>query len=375
MVSTILPPTHKALVLNSLTSPPSVQKLPTPQPTPGSVVVHMLAVNIPTYAREIYNGTRKYPFPLPLVIGTSGVGRIAAIGSDTTAFTPGQLVLIDSFIRARDDPTSAILMGIHQGNTAGSKTLMHGEWKDATYAEYAKVPLENCYALDEIRLLGGREEGGLGYKIEELADLSTLAVSYGGLADVAVKPGETVIVAPATGRFGSAAVKLAAAMGARVVAMGRNVEILKRLAENERVEYVPITGDIEAETAALKEFGPIDIYFDISPAAAATSSHLKSCILSLKHSGRISWMGGIGTDVGVPYGLFMHKDLMLKGKWMYSKENVKELIKMAEVGVLDLRNGAGSTTSIDTFPLENWDNAFTAAADGLGKGGVALFFP
>lgn len=58
---------------------------------------------------------------------------------------------------------------------------MRGEWRDSTYAEYAKVPLENCTALDEKRLLGPVEDGGLGYSEEALAYISSLLVPFGGL--------------------------------------------------------------------------------------------------------------------------------------------------------------------------------------------------
>ena len=253
---------------------------------------------------------------------------------------------------------------------------MRGEWKDATYAEYAKIPLENCALLDEKRLLGAKEEGGLGYKLEDLADLSRLAVPYGGLSDIGLKAGETVIVAPATGPFGSAAVKVALAMGARVIALGRNVEVLKRLVESsERVAMVQITGDGQADTEALKKFGPVDAYFDISPPAAATSTHLKSSILALKHSGRVSLMGGIHADVAIPHSAIMHKDLTLKGKWMYSRENVKELIKMTEVGVLKLAGGANGQVTAEKFKLDDWEKAFDAAAESAASGGKALIVP
>jgi NADPH:quinone reductase-like Zn-dependent oxidoreductase len=55
-------------------------------------------------------------------------------------------------------------------------------------------------------------------------------VPYGGLRDIDLKPGETIIIAPAAGSFGGAAVKLALAMGALVIAVGRNPEALKKLA-------------------------------------------------------------------------------------------------------------------------------------------------
>jgi D-arabinose 1-dehydrogenase-like Zn-dependent alcohol dehydrogenase len=64
-----------------------------------------------------------------------------------------------------------------------------------------------------------------------------------------------VIVAPATGPFGLAAVKVALAMGARVIAMGRNAEVLKRLGQDERIKMVQISGNVEKDLKALKEFG------------------------------------------------------------------------------------------------------------------------
>jgi NADPH:quinone reductase-like Zn-dependent oxidoreductase len=93
-----LPKTHRALVLASTSQPPEVKIIPTSQLGPGSEVVRVKVANIIRYSKYIYNGTRKYPVPMPLVIGTSGLGRVAAIGLDATLLKPGQLVLIDSYI-------------------------------------------------------------------------------------------------------------------------------------------------------------------------------------------------------------------------------------------------------------------------------------
>jgi len=65
---------------------------------------------------------------------------------------PGQLVLFDIFVR--DDPTCGVLMGVHEGFSDGSSSLMGGEWRDSTFAEFARVPLENCHVLDEEVLCG-----------------------------------------------------------------------------------------------------------------------------------------------------------------------------------------------------------------------------
>ena len=370
-----LPKTHRALVLTSTNEPPIVQSIPTPTPTPGSAIVRVLGAGVISYSRDIYNGKRQYAYPTPLVIGTSAIGRVAAIGPDATLLTPGQLVYVSSTIRGRDDPRVSFLSGVHEGFTEGSRKLMHGEWRDSTYAEYVKAPLENCNALNEKRLLGSAEEGGLGYRMEDLVYIAVLLVPYGGLRDIKLETGETVIVSPATGSFGGAAVKVALAMGARVIAMGRNVDALRGIAVSfERVEAVPITGDVVADTKELKKFGSIDAMFDISPPEAAKSTHLKSGILALRNSGRVSLMGGMHEDIPIPHHAIMRNNLQLRGKWMYERDDIEALIKMIETGILKL-GGKGGGNVVGKFKLEEWQKAFDAAAENPGIGQVVVIAP
>jgi threonine dehydrogenase-like Zn-dependent dehydrogenase len=371
--TTEIPVQQRALVLT--TWPPKVETKPTPQAGPGSAVVRIIAANVVPYAEEVFSGKRPYPLPKPLTIGSSAIGRIAAIGPDAASLKLGQLVLVDSFIHGRDDPSATILSGTHEGMTDESRALMRGEWRDSTYAEYAKMPIENLYPLDEQRLLGSPADGGLGYTPEELSYISALAVAYGGLSDIELKAGETVIVAPATGGFGGAAVRVAVAMGARVIAMGRNRDALDRIAaQNERTKVVQMTGDMQKDLGALQKFGPIDAFYEISPPQAAKSTHIKSCVLALRAGGRVSLMGGILEDVPIPVGVVMFKCLKLQGKFMYEHEDVKRLIKMVEMGVLKLTGGSGGKIA-GTFELEEWENAFTAAKEGQARGERVLIKP
>jgi threonine dehydrogenase-like Zn-dependent dehydrogenase len=249
---------------------------------------------------RIYNGERKYAYPTPLVAGTSAIGRVAAVGPDSVLLRPGQLVFTDCVIRGRDDPSAIILSGIVEGGSEGSRKLMASEWRDSTYAEYVKALLENCFPLNESLLCGSPRDGGLGYEVKRLAYISALLVPYGGLRDIRLEAGETIIIAPATGQFGGAAVLCALAMGARVIAMGRNTETLVKLKTlSRRVETVQITGNQEEEVTTLQKFGAADAFFDISPREASDSTHIKSAILSLRHAGRISYMGGLLGDVAL----------------------------------------------------------------------------
>jgi threonine dehydrogenase-like Zn-dependent dehydrogenase len=367
-----VPKQYKALVLHKVGDDFDLQTRDTPRPGPGSAIVQILAVGLLSYQREIYNGDRPYPFPLPLVGGCSAVGRVAALGPDATLLEPGQLVWVDCVVRGRDNQDALYLWGIHEGFTGGSRKLMRDVWRDGTFAEFAKVPLENCISLDEVRL---SEE--LGYSVQDLAYLSQLLVPYGGLRDIKLEAGETVIVAPATGPFGGAGVQVAVAMGARVIAMGRNEKELTRLKAHvlngmpsATVEIVKITGDERADTSTLQAFGIIDAVLDLSPPQAAKSTHLKSAIGALRRGGRISVMGYV--EQPIVDWKFMGNNLALRGKLMYEREDMLLFVKMLERGLFPLGKNFVDAKS---FGLDNWKEAFAEAAKHTGIGRLVTIAP
>nr|POE54228.1 hypothetical protein CFP56_63531 [Quercus suber] len=223
--------------------------------------------------------------------------------------------------------------------------------RDWSHAEYCLAPLENLAVLDEKRLTGSPPRGGLGYRIQELALISEFLIPYGGLHDIAL------------------------AMGARVIAMGRNVKTLETLKSKvpcpERVETVPITGSVTDDTAALKAHGQIDAFFDIGPPEAYASTHIKSAILALRHGAKISLMGGYKEDVANPHVWIMHRNMRLYGKWMYERTDVADMIKMVETGALRLGQKGGLCLAGE-YSLEEWKDAWDHAAEdkGFGRSGI-----
>ncbi|KAG5808030.1 hypothetical protein H9Q74_007176 [Fusarium xylarioides] len=356
-----LPKAHRALVLHSTRDPYdiSVVTQDAPQAFPGSAVIRVLSAGVLTYADRVYSGHKRYTYPEPLVIGSSAIGRVAAVGADATSLKPGQLVFFDCFIQARDNPSSLILHGISGGFDTASNKLMEGEWRDGTYAEYAKSPLENCFPLDENRLVGNRAEGGLGYSMFDLAYLWTISVPFGGLQDISIRSGEKVIISPASGAFGSAAVLVALAMGAQVIAVGRNNETLEKVKalDPERIRTVLNTGNVENDVKELTKDGLADAFFDISPDKAVTSTHFKSCIMSLRRGGRVSLMGA-HEELKLPTQFIMLNDITVKGKWMYTKDDMRNMIKLVEAGYLKL----DAVQTVGNFPMEKFAEAFEKAA-------------
>ncbi|KAF5976529.1 alcohol dehydrogenase [Fusarium coicis] len=359
--SAALPKTHRALILHSTRDPYdiSVVTQDTPHACPGSAVIRVLSAGVLTYADRVYSGQKPYPYPEPFVIGSSAIGRVAAVGPDATSLNLGQLVFFDSFIQGRDNPNALILHGLSGGFGSASNKLMEDEWRDGTYAEYAKVPLENCFPLDENRLTGNPAEGGLGHSMEDLAYLWTISVPFGGLQDIAVRAGEKVIISPAAGAFGSAAVLAALAMGAQVIAVGRNRETLDKVKalDPERIRTALNTGNVENDIKELTKDGRADAFFDISPGKAINSTHFKSCIMSLRRGGRVSLMGAYH-ELKLPAMFIVINDITVKGKWMYTKDDMRKMIKLVEAGYLKL----DAVQTIGNFPMEKFAEAFDKAA-------------
>ncbi|KAM0163054.1 hypothetical protein ACHAQE_002605 [Botrytis cinerea] len=370
-----LPASMRALHAEAQGQPLTVKTVATPQPGPGSLVVKVLAVSIEPDIQELIDGKIPYLYtPTPFTPCGRAVGRVAAIGPDTTTLSIGQLVTIEPFVRGRDNSDVKALWGLGVfGEDPKAKKLIEF-WRDGSLAEYVKTPLENVYALNEKRLLGSPAEGGLGYSLGDLSLLARYLVPYGGFRGIDLKAGETVIVAPATGLFSSAAVELASAMGARVIAVGRNLSKLQKLAAaNERVEIVQTSGNFEEDLAKTKALGPIDAYMDLSPTEANGSSYIRACLMSLRDYGRASLMGVTTNDIDIPYMIAVMNNLTIRGQYMYEREDVKGLIKLVESGLLKLGK-VGGMEIVGEFSIEQWDEGIKAVAQNSEPGKMAVMY-
>lgn len=203
-------------------------------------------------------------------------------------------------------------------------------------------------------------------------------VPYSGLRDIGLEAGQTIIIAPATGQFGGAAVQVALAMGARVIAMGRNKAVLEDLKNRvpypERLSTVPTTNDFRSELAELQKFGPIDAFFDIGPPSAARSSHVKSAILALGHGGRVCIMSGYKEDVAIPVSAIVHRDIRIHGKWMGSRKDIVDIMKLVTSGLLKLGQAGGSEV-VGEYPLELYREAWDVAAVNNSMGKIVTITP
>ncbi len=358
----------RAALLKAFGTPLTVETVPDPVLRTGEVVVAMVAAPVLSYADEVFSGARKYPLVPPVVPGCSGVGRVHAVGPDATRLAPGDWVFCDPTVRSRDGGLAPdiTLQGWSSRGEGGLRLAEH--FHDGPFAAQMAVPTENAIPLGPIEPADASHWCGLG----------TCLVPYGGLLAADFRPGETILISGATGHFGSACVAVALAMGAGcVVAPGRNAAVLADLARRfgKRLRPVPLTGDADADRAAMMRAapGPIDCVFDIMPPAVSTRT-VRAAVMAVRPYGRVVLMGGVGMlggeDLALPYPWIMRNCITIHGVWMYPPDAGARLIKLVQSGLLDLR-----TCEVTEFPLDSVNEAVVHAAASSGPFRMTVIRP
>ena len=173
----------KAILLTR-TGDPSVleyTEVPTPRPNPGEVLVKADTIGVSRPELLVRRGVYHWMPPLPVIPGIEMAGTVAALGPGATRFAVGQKV----YVTARELPVRA-----------------------GCYAEYIAVPERAPFALPD------------NVDLEAAACLSNYQVAW-HLLHTATRgaPGNSVLVAQASGGLGSAAIQLAKLAGMMTIAL------------------------------------------------------------------------------------------------------------------------------------------------------------
>ncbi|MDQ2870612.1 MAG: NADP-dependent oxidoreductase [Acidobacteriota bacterium] len=225
--------------------------MPVPRLSPGEVLIAVEAAGVGSWDADIRGGWSPSGKPsYPLILGTDGAGRIAAVGSRVRGLRKGQRVYCYRFANP----------------------------KGGFYAEYAAV------AASKVALAPRRLDATSAGAVATVG-LTALEGIVGALK---VSWGESVIVHGASGGVGSIALQLAKGRGARVLATadGRaGVAFVRRLGADEAVD-----GNRKDLAAVAKRFAP-----DGVDAVLATigGPGLTACLGAVRKGGRVAWPNGI----------------------------------------------------------------------------------
>ncbi|WXC60599.1 hypothetical protein SNK03_006479 [Fusarium graminearum] len=80
-------------------------------------------------------------------------------------------------------------------------------------------------------------------------------------------------------------------------------------------------------------------------------------------------------DIKINYASLMVRNITIKAKFMYTREELASLIKMIEAGVLKLGKEAGHRVVERGYRLDEWEEAVTVAETAVGWGEQVLLYP
>ena len=332
-----IPKTMRAVVL---TGHGGLDKLeyhddwPTPAPGPGEVLVRVGAcglnntdINTRTawYSKSVTEGITEAggkagfdsadassgswgnaSISFPRIQGADVAGRIAAVGEGVDTSRIGERVILDPWILATGDWLDA------------SRSIYFGSECDGGYAEYTRIRNENAIRIDTA--LGD-------------AELATFPCAYTTaenlVARTALQPGETVVIAGASGGVGSAAIQLCRLRGARVIAIAAPTKatLLEQLGAERVIDRnsTQLERDI---TEAAK--GQVDVALDV-----VGGSTFMPLINALRQGGRYSSSGAIaGPQVEFDLRQLVYKDLQLTGATIVPPGTMRRLVSLIEQGLL-----------------------------------------
>lgn len=328
-----------------------VREIADPVPGPGEVCVDIAAAavnNTDIWTREgAYGpdpdhptGWRGVPIEFPRIQGGDAAGRVRSVGEGVDPGLVGQRVVVDP--AEYDGP----------GPDATPVWILGSE-RDGGFAERLVVPAGQVHDVTDSPLDDA-----------ELAALPIAAGTAMGMLDRArVVAGETVVVTGASGGVGIAAVQLAAALGARVIAVSSAGKgpVLRSAGATEVVDRaVP---DLHRTVAELSR-GGVDVVVDV-----VGGDGFGEWIPVLRRHGRIVVAGAIaGPRVTIDLRALYLEQRRIIGSTMHTRAQFDRLVDLA-------RRGSLRPVVANRLPLAEIHEAqrLLRAGDAVGK--IVLLLP
>ncbi|MDX1622905.1 MAG: zinc-binding dehydrogenase [Gemmatimonadota bacterium] len=311
-----------------------VEEWPTPEPGPGEILLEVAGCGVcHTDLHYLDHGTPTFK-PPPIVLGHEVSGTVSALGEGVDRFATGDRVLLPAVLTCGE--CEACRTG--RENVCSDQRML-GNHVDGGYAEYVVAPAKDVYELPaEIPLV----EGSI------IADALTTpyhAVVHRGR----VTPADRVVVI-GCGGVGLNIVQMAAALGARVVAVDVDSEKLEwayRLGASETLEAGGVER-LDREVRTLTD-GGADVAFE----AVGRADTQEQALACLRTGGRLVLVGYSPEKLPLNGGRVMFRELEVVGSLGCRPVDYPRVIEMVRQGRLQV-----APLVTHRFGLDEIDRAF-----------------
>jgi NADPH:quinone reductase-like Zn-dependent oxidoreductase len=303
---------------------------PLPPPAAGEVQIRVRAVGLNHIDVWGFRGMAFAKRKLPLVVGAEASGEIAAVGDGVTGLRAGQKVVMYGA------ETCGECRACREGrdNLCENVGGIMGFHLDGFSREFVTMPARLVVPVPD----------GVSFEDAACAPIAFGTVQHMLFDNARLEPGETVLVHAGGSGIGTAAVKMAKAIGCTVITTVGDDEKgakAKALGADHVINYR--TERFEGEVRKLTGRKGVDVVFEHVGAETWNGS-----LLSLKRGGRLVTCGSTsGVSANMNLMQLFQQQYRIFGSFGCSMRNIREsLAKMA----------AGLTPVIDTvFPLADFE--------------------
>jgi NADPH:quinone reductase-like Zn-dependent oxidoreductase len=242
--------------------------------SPDDVIVKLRAAAVNRVDIAIRSGQNGAPISFPHIIGSDGAGTIVAVGRAVTHVKLGDNVCLY--------PVSGCgrcdFCASEREHMCAARSVL-GARKHGTYAEYARVPGKNCFAIPA------------GLSFEEAAAFPLVYVTLWRLlvTQAELRPGESLLIVGGGG-IATAALLIASSFATHIIIASGNAEKLakaKMLGAEHGINYRHT--DFAKEVRSLTGKRGVDVVVD----CVGGESWSKS-LASLARGGRLVTCGAVG---------------------------------------------------------------------------------
>jgi len=280
---------------------------------PDEVIVKLKAAALNHIDIWTRLGATGMAIPMPHILGADGAGVVVQVGADVKSVKTGEQVCLYPFTGCRECEfcrTGRDFMCIH--------VKAVGEKLDGTYAEYVKLPAENCFPIP------------VGFSFAEGAAFPLVGITLWRMliTNARLKPGETLLIIGIGGGVASAALQVAKKIGARVIVTSGSDEKLERaknLGADHGINHRK--SDFNVAVSKLTEDRGVDVVLD-----CVAGEIWQKSLAALARGGRLVTCGA--TAGGQPrddLSAIFTKHLKIYGSTLGSREDFRQLISFLTV--------------------------------------------
>lgn len=330
----------KAALFKAPHEPLSLEEVTTPRPGPGEALLKVAACGVcHTDLHYIDHGVPTFK-PPPLILGHEISGTVAQLGSPADGWKEGDRALLPAVYgcgRCRMCRTGR--------ENICERMVMFGNNVDGGFAEFVLAPAKDLISLpEEIPLV----EGAI------IADAIT--TPYHAVVNRGrIRPGDQVLVI-GCGGIGLNLVQIAAAMGARVIAVDLVQEKLDWARQLGAAEAID-AGAVERLDKAVRKSsgGGVDVAFE----AIGLPETQQQAFACLRTGGRFVVVGFASQPMPLDSGRTMYRELEIVGSLGCRAVDYPRVLELIRQGRIKLQELVTSR-----YPLDRINDAF----DGLRRG-------